>query len=65
MTIAGQPQTVYGYNDADQPTQIDGVTLGYDGAGRAATTSLPGGITETYTPRSRSPFQYQVPHPVR
>jgi RHS repeat-associated protein len=52
MTVSGQPAVTYTFDDADQLTQLvrgaDTVSIGYDGAGRRRTVTLPGGIVQTY-----------------
>jgi YD repeat-containing protein len=52
MTIAGQADTTYAYNDADQLTGVtrgaETATIGYDSAGRRGSLTLPAGISQTY-----------------
>ncbi|BCJ55388.1 hypothetical protein Asp14428_68630 [Actinoplanes sp. NBRC 14428] len=52
MTVPGQAQTTYDYNNADQLTTVtrgtDVTGIGYDALGRRQTLTLPAGITQTY-----------------
>ena len=52
MTVAGQPQVVYGYDNGNALTSITQgssvVGFTYDNAGRRATLTLPNGIVTTY-----------------
>ncbi len=51
--VTGQPQVSYGYSDAGRLTSVSAggqsVAMSYDKAGRLSATTLPDGITETYT----------------
>jgi YD repeat-containing protein len=52
MTVAGQNQVVYGYDDANRLTTITQgssvVTLGYDAANRRTSLTLPNGVVVEY-----------------
>ncbi len=53
MTLTGQPQITYGYDNADRMTSITqgaaSVGSTYDDAGRPLTSTLPNGVVGTYT----------------
>jgi RHS repeat-associated protein len=52
MTVGGQPQVAYGYDNADRLTSItqgaQAVGFGYDNIDRQTSQTLPGGITTDY-----------------
>jgi YD repeat-containing protein len=52
MTVAGQAQVVYGYDDANRLTTITQgspvVTFGYDAANRRTSLTLPNGVVVEY-----------------
>jgi RHS repeat-associated protein len=52
MTAPGQSEAVYGYNDDGQLKSVtrgtEAAAIGYDGAGRRSTLTLPDGVVQTY-----------------
>jgi RHS repeat-associated protein len=52
MTLTGQPQVTYGYDNADRMTSVSqgpaNVGFTYDDAGRLLTSTLPNGVVGTY-----------------
>jgi RHS repeat-associated protein len=53
MTVAGQPQVTYTYDNANRLTQIaqgtSAVTLGYDNANRRTSLAMSNGVNASYT----------------